>query len=382
MNRQRRNRSSKSAVRVLYIANSSQIGGGNRSLLTLWRGLPADDVVPIAMCPDNGPMVEACHRENIPCTFSDYHQPSLREPLGTWRGYRRWTSLLAEWQPALIHANHIGAARSVAFAARRAHIPVVCHVRFPSTAAYVRWAFRGTPSPRTFIFNSHALHGQMNAMIAEACPRAAQVVIHNAVDLSSFRAVKRSDGDRLRVGMLANLLPVKGYEDFLAMAQLLVQQGLPVDFWAIGEDVHRTGYGEELRALAERLGLADRVTFLGHCDNVPELLQQLQVLVCCSHVEPFGRCLIEAMACGTPVVATNVGGIPEVVVDGITGFLVPPARPEEVALKVTQLLHNEPLRRQMGEAGRERAERHFSVQHHAQQTLALYDSLLSASRIP
>jgi alpha-maltose-1-phosphate synthase len=106
------------------------------------------------------------------------------------------------------------------------------------------------------------------------------------------------------------------------------------------------------------------------------LLNELDVLVCPSHVEPFGRCLIEAMACEKPVVATRVGGIPEVVDDGTTGILVPPNSPELLATAVASLLNDAELSVRMGQAGRARVENHFAADAHVAAVLEVYGEVL------
>jgi glycosyltransferase involved in cell wall biosynthesis len=160
------------------------------------------------------------------------------------------------------------------------------------------------------------------------------------------------------------------------MAQELTEGGIEADYWIIGGDVHGNGYGKFLEHRVCELGLRERVTFLGHCANVPALLQQSDVVVSSSHVEPFGICLIEAMACEKPVVATRVGGIPEVVDDEKTGILIPPRRPADMAKAVKRFLDDPALRQEMGRAGRKRVERLFTAEVHADKVLASYQEVL------
>ena len=182
------------------------------------------------------------------------------------------------------------------------------------------------------------------------------------------------------MGILANLLPVKGHFDFLEMARILVERQYDVKFPIIGADIHQTGYEREIRTRIKDLGLSDRVDMLGHRNDVPQLLQQLDVLVCSSHVEPFGRCLVEGMSCGLPIVATRVGGIPEVVDDVVTGFLVPPKSPANLAIAVEKLLNDATLRKAMGHAGRKKVEREFTLTTHVERMVSLYDSILNDDR--
>jgi glycosyltransferase involved in cell wall biosynthesis len=148
----------------------------------------------------------------------------------------------------------------------------------------------------------------------------------------------------------------------------------------VGDDIHRTGYRIELERQSSEFGLDRQVKFLGHRSDVPELLQQLDMVVCSSHQEPFGICLIEAMATGLPVVGTSVGGIPEVIADGVCGYIVPPRSSADLASAVKRLVLDAALRDSMGRAGRERVLSLFSPAMQAQKVTAIYESLLISRR--
>ena len=120
--------------------------------------------------------------------------------------------------------------------------------------------------------------------------------------------------------------------------------------------------GNKLKSLANDLGLSQSVHFLGERPDVPDLLSALDILVMSSYTESFPNAILEAMAMGKPVVATNVGGIPEVVEEGQTGFLVPPRDPKAIADRVLSLCRDSARRLQMGRAARARVEDNFTVQ--------------------
>ena len=363
-------------MRVLYLSNSSEIGGGNRSFLTLWKGLKGNGVAISVACPGEGPMVAACREVGIRCEPLAYGQPSWRQMVSSCRSYRQWRNLLSGFQADLVHANDLIPARCVALASWRLGLPLVCHVRFPPHPGLTRWVFRGLPKPDIFLFNSRALREDIGSDVARACPRSQQQVIYNAVDLEGFKPQSKRVGDPLRVGIIANLLPIKGHDDFIAMARTVIDRGYSCEFWVIGGDITHSGYQDYLTQLAAESGLGGRLQFLGFRHDVADLLNQLDILVSCSHNETFGRSLIEAMACGRPVVATAVGGVKEVVEDGKTGILVGPRDPGALACAVEQLLHNENLRAEMGRAGRARVEALFSTEAHVKQIMNVYESAL------
>ncbi|MGH7860542.1 MAG: glycosyltransferase family 4 protein, partial [Candidatus Binatia bacterium] len=124
-----------------------------------------------------------------------------------------------------------------------------------------------------------------------------------------------------------------------------------------------------------RLRISAEVRFLGYQQRVDDLMNELDVVVSASHVEPFGRTIIEAMACGKPVVATRVGGVPEIVVEGTTGLLVDPGAPRQLADAAERLLRDERLRSEMGANGRKRVIEDFSLESHVEAILAVYERL-------
>ena len=363
-------------MNVLLQSSSEQIGGGNRSLIALANGLARNSWNPTVVCPASGPMTDACDAAQLACRVAAYHQPDAKSPYLSIVGYRQWQRIIEDVDPKIVHANDMSGARSISLAAWRSNRKLVCHVRFPQPSEFVAWAFRRLPKPDMFIFNSHALHQEMQESIASACPASKQVVLHNAVDLEQFVPSKKITKSSVRIGILANLLPVKGHFDFLDMAKILVDRGHNVRFQLIGEDIHSTGYDQKIAHRIQELGLSNSVEMLGHRNDIPNLLQQLDILVCSSLVEPFGRCLIEGMSCGLPVVATRVGGIPEVVDDERTGFLVPPKSPMQLADAVERLIADTGLRQRMGHEGRQKVIREFGITTQVERLLELYVSVL------
>ena len=132
----------------------------------------------------------------------------------------------------------------------------------------------------------------------------------------------------------------------------------------------------ELRREVEELGLSQSVRFLGWRDDVPEILACVDLFVLASLWEGLPYTLLEAMAAGLPVVATDVGGCREVVLDGETGLLVPPRAPEALAQAIMMLLSERNLLQGMAEKGRERVAEHFSIEAMIEKTEAVYDALI------
>ena len=214
-------------------------------------------------------------------------------------------------------------------------------------------------------------------------------VIRNGIDLSRFTPNTRGSKQREQLGLpqrtpviavLARLVPFKGIQYFLEAAALIASRIPESRFLVIG-DAHPgddgRAYRQQLERYADRLGLSQRLVFTGFRLDVPELLSEVTVSVLpCVSSEGLSNALLESMAAGVPVVATRVGGNPEVVADGMTGLLVPPRNPEALANAISRLLQDPGLARRFGQAGRHRVAEHFSIDQMVSKTERLYLSLL------
>jgi glycosyltransferase involved in cell wall biosynthesis len=174
------------------------------------------------------------------------------------------------------------------------------------------------------------------------------------------------------VGVVARFAPQKGIIEFLEAARLIVNVH-PSVRCAIAGDGPLMQEAEDRRA---ELGLTAQVEFLGHIDWARELLGALDLLVIPSVSEGSSVVAMEVMALGKPVVATSVGGVPEVVLDGETGLVVAPSDPQGLSKAVGDLLADPDRARTMGERGRVRARAHFDVADMLERTKAVYADVL------
>jgi glycosyltransferase involved in cell wall biosynthesis len=212
------------------------------------------------------------------------------------------------------------------------------------------------------------------------------VTVYNGIDPDRFaRQRSRADArrhlglpeDALVVGGLGRLDEAKGFAYRIAAAARL-QGEVPNLVVAIaGEGPLRKSLENE----AAQLGVAQRVRFLGFQRDVQLTLDALDVFALPSLSEALPYAVLEAMACGLPVVGTTVGGVPEIIVPGETGFLVPPCNPNALAERLRILLRDADLRARMGMVGRERVIRHFHERDMVRQTIQLYREVLRGQRI-
>ncbi|MGI6097142.1 MAG: glycosyltransferase family 4 protein [Dethiobacteria bacterium] len=210
-------------------------------------------------------------------------------------------------------------------------------------------------------------------------------VIHNGIDAAPFRAAARKyrqlkEGDHalpkdIRIGTLARLAPQKGIEYFVRAAGQLLVDYPGIRFYIAGNGPLR----QELERLTFRLGLEGNIHFSGFCQDPPSFLAQLDIFLLPSVSEGLSFTLLEAMAAGCPVVATDVGGIPEIIEHGVTGLLVPSRDPTALAQAARHLIVDSALRCKLAANGAERILKRFGQERMLKETDKVYRDILDSS---
>lgn len=210
--------------------------------------------------------------------------------------------------------------------------------------------------------------------------------IQNGIDLNAIAAaraesasVRKSLGIEERrpvIGNVAHIRPLKGHQYLLEAAPLIVKQCPEAMFVIVGREQVK-GELKRLEELAERLGVRRNVIFAGFRPDALRIMAACDVFVLPSLSESFGIVLLEAMALGKPVVASRVGGIPEVFQDGVQGFLVEPRNPRHLAEKTLELLQDAGLRDRMGQQGIRRVRDKFDIRHTVEAVEGVYASVLN-----
>jgi glycosyltransferase involved in cell wall biosynthesis len=210
------------------------------------------------------------------------------------------------------------------------------------------------------------------------------VTIENGVDVEAWKPegqpraeARRELGlreDEVAVGVIGHLSPVKGHADFLQAAARVSAEAPRTRFVLVGDGPLRTA----LEALATTLGLRARVVFAGIRADMPRVLSALDVVAVPSHSEGMSNALLEAMAMALPVVATMVGGNPNVVRDGVTGRLVPPRDPSALARVLVELVADPAARQALGRAARRHVADHLSLSGMVRRYEELYRGLAGA----
>jgi glycosyltransferase involved in cell wall biosynthesis len=370
---------------VLFINNSPQpgrkhlakLGGGGKSLLALLAQIPEQGWHAHVVVPGEGQFTDALIDMGIPHTIFPFRPLDWRRPLEAARTTLAWRRIMQKVNPSLIHANGFDLSRSFAMAAGSLGIPYITHVRFPVEPEGARWVLRGLPKPAAFIFNSRAMQDRLWPDVVKYAPQSLPYTVHNAVDMDSFTFAPWPEEPPYRIGIVANFAPFKRHEDFLRMAAEMVRSRQDLEFWIVGDDTEGSGRRMVLEQLAGELDITSYIRFLGHRSDIPDIMRQLHLLVVPSQFEPFGRVVIEAMACGRPVIGSRDGGIPEIIEDGKTGSLVEVGDYVGFSRAALDLINNKELRENMSRNSIEAVQRRFSIQAHTKIILDIYGELLA-----
>ncbi len=197
-------------------------------------------------------------------------------------------------------------------------------------------------------------------------------MINNGIETDRFVPSPGKNGHRPVVGCFARVVPIKGITTLIKAAKIVCDK-IPVDFAVVGE-VQDKEYYHECQKMVEKLGLENHFKFIGHA-NAAEWYKKVDVFTLSSNSEGVPYALLEAMSCGLPCVCTDVGGISEILADGL-GYVVPPGQPESLAQAIFELLENKELRIKMGERGAKVAREKYTLKEESESVLDLYKGLL------
>jgi glycosyltransferase involved in cell wall biosynthesis len=296
------------------------------------------------------------------------------------------TTLLLDIRPDVLHAFLPASFVLAAPAAKMARVPLLvgsrrslcdCYRNNRILACVDRLATRACDC---VIGNSSAVSSELTAIDGLLSERTA--TIHNGVDTArfrpgdrSFRAAQGWTDENVVFGIVANFLRYKRHSDFICAAARIVERAPQARFVMAGED---RGTLSGLRSEIANSGLVSRFTIIPGTSEPEKLYPAMDAYICTSETEGFSNVLLEAAACGLPLIATAVGGNEEIVFPGKNGYLVPVNAPEKIAQAALALIGNAGLRLGMGFRSRELVRQRFSLDSMVRQYEELYDRLLAA----
>lgn len=374
---------------VLLVDHSPAIGGAENSLLLLLARLDREQWDPHLVTQDG---LLADRAESLKIPVHRIRMPRLRRSLRFGPDWMKTAFRIAEVgrsvHASLLHANTVRAAMYTAPAAQMVRRPFLWHMRdFWLSENRPRRLWTDRAGKRTLCRAAHGVIANSQAVADQLPCLSKTVVVHNGIDTTFFNPDLSGDSFRRRfmipagaplVGMVGRLRPWKGQTRFLRMAAALSERHPDAHFVVVGGDPFalKDGYAAELQRQCHRLGLQNRLTFTGHVDDTRPALAAMDVFVHPGAPEPFGLVNLEAMAMAKPVVAFAHGALPEIVVEGKTGLLVPPDDPAALAEGCALLLGEPALARELGAAGHQRVVDCFDISTTVQKIQDIYLSHL------
>jgi glycosyltransferase involved in cell wall biosynthesis len=355
--------------RLLILITLAEAGGAQTSVALLLPGLTQRFDVTLA-AHGRGPLRDAAHAAGVAFLPLEH----VRRPVHPWHdalGLIELVRLCRRIRPDIVHAHSSKVGILGRLAAAFAGVPI----RIFTVHGWAFAAYRGLPG-RLYLWIERLVRRLTTSVVcvahserdrglaARTCDPSRTIVVHNAVDTSSFGGRLRMDGPPRIVSVGRFAFP----KDFVTLVDALDRIRTEYRAALVGEGPE---WPDVATAVRQR-GLSERVELLGTRHDVPELLAATDVFVLSSRSEALPISILEAMAAGLPVVACDVGGVTEAVVDGETGLLVPAEDPGALSAALERLLRDPELCRRMGTSGRRRAQQLFDVSRFRAAHLDLY----------
>lgn len=377
-------------MKVAHVTVSGEVAGGQVICERLVEALRKRGDQAIVVSPASGTFTERLIRKQIPVFFIPFRRTYHFE------NALRFSRLLRSERVDLVHTHAMVQVNVHArLGACLAGVPVVSHLHLPNhfrdhlvIRAYQVWLDNLTAKWCDALIAVSEATKVAFAAQGRAYGRAE--VVYNGIDLDRCRNLKARESifqefglgscSRL-IGTVGRLCPMKGQKEFIRAAREVLVQIPQAVFMVVGEDCEKDGsYEQELRHLAIELGLDGKLMFTGYRPDVLDLVNAFDVFVLPSKIEGLPVAILEAMALSKAVVATKVGGVSELVVDGETGILVSPDDHSALSREMINLIQNPNQAKRMGELGRGRVENQFQEREMIDRILNLYERILTKGR--
>ena len=364
-------------IRVGYIFNNAEIiGGGEISFIDLVCTIREFGVEPFVFVPGQGEVNERIKSAGIKIHEVSFPRLRLLSLLKLLGRRAELAGLFKKLELDIVHTNGSRCMVYAGLAAKYVGIPCVWHVRIADCDKLLDRFLAGLSTK--IIAISKAVKKRFDWLKDN---EKKVIIIYNGIDLERFNP--EINGEEIRkefqlslegfiVGIVGRLDWYKGHKYFLQAAKIVTETMPDVSFLIVGDGEYRTRLEDQVK----QLHLDKNVIFTGNRNDIPEILSSINLFVLSSVSEGFGRVAAEASACMNPVVATNVGGITEVVKDGVSGRLVPSKNPTALAEAIIDLLKDRNKSRKMGLAGRKRVEELFSIDRNVRSIKKLYEDVL------
>lgn len=367
------------ANRILIVQYSASLDGSTVSALMLADGLREAGWETHVAFGHEGPMIERFRDSGHSASVVSHknwlranrHGKFVRDVYREVQTVEVFEQKLRLLRPDLVYVNTCASLAGAA-AAHRYQIPCVWHLRelFVDVGGEMKVPGGAKPWVRSRFFRyadrliANSTSVARNLLGVTSYHRA--LVVPNGVENRFFRHGMTREVARglfglpledVVIGIPGTLRPMKGHPFFFRAVQTLLKEDSTLKVAVTGGG--ESSYIEQVRAQVRALGIEQQVIFLGSIDDMPAFYRACDLVCVPSVAEPFGRIIVEAFASGTPVLATRVGGIPEIIDDGVNGLLVSYGDEHALTARLCELLQNEPLRKQLSARALEKAKREY-----------------------
>lgn len=354
------------------------VGGGQRGLLYILERLNREQFEPIVIVPSYGLLLNKVKELNI--STRCFKIKGIKNPLNLITTVVRIVKIIWSERIDLLHTDSPKNTIYGGLSAKITGKPLIYHARVGDRDKLDKLLYFLSTK---IIAVSKATAKRFNSSKVE--------IIYNAIDVKRFNP--DTDNNEIRkefnmpsrqtgkndilIGTIGQLIPKKGQKEFLNAASGILKIYPKIKFIIVGNGNKK--YKEELEELCRSLNISQSIIFTGFRDDVPAIMSALDIFVLAtSYPEGLCRTILEAMACGKPVITTNVGSNPEALINGVTGILLPPpGSPSLLKDAILKLIKDEQKRKEMGEKGRERAVELFNIETHIREIEKLYLDLLT-----
>jgi glycosyltransferase involved in cell wall biosynthesis len=378
--------SSKRRLRVAFSTRAPFISGAERSLQLMVEYFPSVGVDPLIITPEDSAIIPWCEENGVPYQTCPLPDRDKRHPVEWFRSVTRMRGILTSERINVVHANQVWAYATIAAAARTLGLPRVCHMRDEVAPEGIRWWCRS--GAEAIICISH----HIEQLVKPALTRAGVVYVETLVnpvtivDPVMIRHATKAPADatlrgeidivgKTVFGFAGQLIPEKGLLELIEAAAGLDRR-LPWILLIAGKDPRpEEGYERRCQERVVELGLEPRVLFLGFLDRMDRFYNAVDLVVVPSIEEPLGRIPLEAASYARPTVAFATGGLPETIIEGKTGWLVPTGDVEGLRSVLAQWLQSP--QPNMGNYARRWAEKVHAPTAYVTALARLYEQLVA-----
>ena len=376
---------SENKIKVLYIDEISRISGGENWFLNFVDGLMEDTIEPVLLCPE-GPFADAARSKGIQVIpynfrFNDLSSQKFRLYLlfGLFRVFDAFAigRIAKSEEIDIIHSVNTNGHVVASLIRKLFSLKAIWHIHRNHKSSLYRY-FRSD----YIIFVAKFRKNIMDEISQDNNEK--QLVIYNGIDSSFYSSTSDVNKSGFQVGYVGRLTPEKGVEEFVSAASLISKEYPEVQFSIYGEELFDNvligKYTETIKSIIKTAGLDKRVSLKGFVVPQTKIYANLSVFFLPSYMEACPMVILEAMAAGVPVIATEVGGIPEIVEHGVTGYLIPPKDPQAIADAVEHVINNPEEVKKIVENARRTVKERFDFRENARQFVKIYQELLDEQR--